>query len=472
VVGRGLSHANPGSQDPGEHVVIIGGGASGVLLACHLLRNPGCDLHVTLIEKRPEVGRGIAYFTANPEHLLNVRAANMSAFPDQPDHFRRWLCAREDKGPVTWRPCSDAFCFVPRNIYGDYIASLIAPLLSDSERPGRLRIIRGECVSISQLRSGVAISLADGSFHHGDIAVLATGHDASANCAGYYVDPWTMPHDAGVASDARILILGTGLTMIDYMLSLTLAGHKSPVVAISRRGLLPHAHRPVQPLAIERTDVPFAAGSSELLRWLRNLIDVHAAQGGDWRSVVDGIRPFTQQIWQRLPLSARRSFLEHARAWWDVHRHRMAPEVERRIDAVIQSGRLRVIAAKLTAVESDGADAVIRYRKRGESTIETMHVDRIVDCRGLGPEPPRLVNPALRSLLDRGLARLDPLRIGIDVTPHCAIVDRFGVPSERLFAVGPLTRAAFWEIIAIPDIRSQCAELANRITHAGLRRAG
>jgi uncharacterized NAD(P)/FAD-binding protein YdhS len=465
-----------GAQGDRRQVIIIGGGASGVLLACHLLRCPTDDLDVTLIEKRPDVGRGIAYHTANPDHLLNVRAANMSAFPDQPDHFWRWLCARQDDRRLTWQPCDDPFCFVPRRIYGDYIASLIAPLLSDPERPGRLRIIRGECISIDQGRYGVAITQADGSCHHGDFAVLATGHETAACFTGCYVDPWTPPADSGVDEAARILILGTGLTMIDYVLSLILAGHKGPIIALSRRGLLPRAHRSAQPLSIDQANVPFGADMTELFRWLRKMINDHLEQGGDWRSVVDGIRPFSQQIWQRLSISARRRFLEHARAWWDVHRHRMAPEVESRISTAIASGLLTVMAAKLYGIESGEAGALIRYRRRGVNHIETMQFDKIVDCRGIGATPLKVVNPALCSLLEHGLARLDPLGIGIDVTSDCAIIDQLGIASERLFAVGPLTRAAFWEIVAVPDIRNQCLALATQLSRVGdvssLRSAG
>src|SRR5262249_38663275 len=82
---------------------------------------------------------------------------------------------------------------------------------------------------------------------------------------------------------------------------------------------------------------------------------------------------------------------------------------------------------------------------------------------GIVKDPAATSNPAVRSLFDQGLARVDPLRIGIEITPDCAVVDRNGLPSRRLFAIGPLTRAAFWEIIAIPDIRNQCAELAERL---------
>jgi uncharacterized NAD(P)/FAD-binding protein YdhS len=458
----------PSSYQPNNRrrVVIVGGGASGVLLACHLLRGRDRDLDVALIEKRPEVGRGIAYYTANPDHLLNVRAANMSAFPDQPDHFWHWLCARQDSGDLTWQACDDPFCFVPRKIYGDYIASLITPLLPDGQRPVGLRIIRGECIAIDHDRDGVAITLADGSRHRGDVAVLATGHETTACGGGCYVDPWVPPTEAGVAQDARILILGTGLTMVDYVLSLILANHKGPIIALSRRGLLPRAHRAVQPLAIDQAVVPCTTDMSVLIRWLRRLIDKEVARGGDWRSVVDGIRPFTQQIWQRLSISARRRFLEHARAWWDVHRHRMAPEVEKRIDAAIASGALRVMAAKLYAIEADDVGAVIRYRRRGASAIDTMRVDKIADCRGIGATPLKVVNPALCGLLEHGSARIDPLRIGIDVTTDCAIIDQRGVASKQLFAVGPITRAAFWEIVAVPDIRNQCMALASHLARA------
>jgi uncharacterized NAD(P)/FAD-binding protein YdhS len=446
-----------------RRVIIIGGGASGVLLACHLLRRPVNDLDVTLIEKRPDVGRGIAYYSANPDHLLNVRAANMSAFPDQPDHFWRWLSGRRDESRVRWQECDDPFCFVPRRIYGDYIASLIEPLLSDAERPGRLQIVHGECTAIDQGSCGVAITLADGACLQGDFAVLATGHETAPCRSGCYADPWIPPADAGVTETAKILIVGTGLTMIDYVLSLVLAGHKGPIFALSRHGLLPRAHRSVQPLSIDRRDVPFGADISRLCGWLRKVIDEHTAQGGDWRSVIDGIRPFTQEIWQGLSISSRRKFLEHVRAWWDVHRHRMAPEVERRIDSAIASRRLTVLAAKLCAIETDEAGALVRYRRRGTHVVETMAVDKIVDCRAVGATPFKVANPALRSLLERGLARLDPLHIGLDVAADCALVDRFGEVSGRLFAVGPLTRAAFWEIVAVPDIRNQCTALANRL---------
>jgi uncharacterized NAD(P)/FAD-binding protein YdhS len=440
-----------------QHAIVVGAGASGVLLAYQLLRLGRHAFRVTLIEQRPEIGRGIAYHTGNPDHLLNVRAANMSALPEDPDHFWRWLSAQD-----TCR-CVDRYCFVPRRAYGDYIAGLIKPLVSRGDEAGGLRILNGECVSIRESTDGVVAELASGAELTGDVAILATGHDAPRIPAACYADPWAPPSTAAIEKGGTVLILGTGLTMADYVLSLLRDGHRGPIVAMSRRGLLPKAHRRVPPARIDESEVPFGASASQLLRWLRQVIDGHRARGGNWRSVVDGLRPFTQRLWRELPIDSRRRFLEHARAWWDVHRHRMAPEVESTISKSIADRQLTLMAAKVVNVSPGPAGATIYFRRRGQAKVESLKVDAIADCTGVVKDPSATGNPAVRSLFDRGLARNDPLHMGIEVTSDCAIVSRTGLPSPRLYAVGPLTRAAFWEIIAIPDIRNQCAQLAKHL---------
>ena len=448
------------SEDAGRRVIIIGGGASGVLLACHLLRD-ALDLRVTLIERRRELGRGIAYATHNREHVLNVRAANMSAFADEPDHFWRWLVA---SGAVADIECSDPFCFVPRELYGRYVASLIEPLRAGDPRSARLQVVHGEGVALSKSRSGVAVTMADGAIHVGHVAVLATGHEAPDPAAGSpHVSRWTDPSEAGLDPDGTVLILGTGLTMVDYVLSLIDGGHRGRIVAMSRRGLLPRVHRRVEPLRIDAADIPFGTDIAYLARWFRRIVAWNAGRGGDWRSVVDGIRPFAQQIWRDLTPASRRRFLQHLRAYWDVHRHRLAPAVDTRLKAAVAMGRLSIVAGKITGIERHDRGARVTLRRRGETAVETLDVAATVECTGIVTDPLATTNPLLRSLFDQGLARPDPLRIGIEVTPDCAIVDAAGASSQRLFAVGPLTRAAFWEIVAVPDIRLQCAALARRL---------
>jgi uncharacterized NAD(P)/FAD-binding protein YdhS len=437
------------------HIIIVGGGASGVLLAYQLLQQPTHNLQVTLIEQRPELGRGIAYHTGNPDHLLNVRVANMSALPDQPDHFWRWLTSRDGDAPL----CPDPYCFVPRRIYGDYIASLLEQRTSDPADVERLSIVRSTCVDLHEDQAGVTAVLDDGQSLVGDAVVLATGHDMRASRAGY-ADPWAPPSAAPVDPDAAVLLLGTGLTMVDYVLSLLRNGHRGPIIAMSRRGLLAKAHRRVDAQRIDEADVPFGAGITKLLRWLRGRVERTTADGGDWRSVIDGLRPYTQRLWHELPQASKRRFLEHARAWWDVHRHRMAPEVEARVTQAIYAGQLTLMAAKVISVAPNDDGALIHYRRRGDTRILNTQVGAVVDCTGIVKDPRATPNPAVRRLFERGLARVDPLCIGIETAPDCAIIGHDGTTSRRLYAVGPLTRAAFWEIIAIPDIRNQCAALA------------
>jgi uncharacterized NAD(P)/FAD-binding protein YdhS len=439
-----------------RHVIIIGGGASGVLFAYQLLRQGSAAFRVTLIERRSEIGRGLAYHTGNPDHLLNVRAGNMSALPGDPDHFVRWLAVRN--------LCdADPYCFVPRRVFGDYIESLIRPLTAGEEVSQGLTLVNDECVAISEGRDGVMIRLADGTRLSGDIAILATGHDSSHAPLACYADPWTPHADAGVAGDTPLLIIGTGLTMVDFVLSRLREGHRGPIIAMSRRGLLSRAHRQVEPERIDESELPFGASANGLLRWLRDRIDAHCTAGGDWRSVIDGMRPFTQRLWRELPPRSRQRFLEHARAWWEVHRHRMAPEVEDRITAAIADGRLSLIAAKIIDIAPLADGARVIYRRRGRNQTDSLDVAAIVDCSGIVRNLSTTTNPALRSLFAQGLARIDPLQIGIDVGTDGALIDRDGQRSLRLFAVGPLTRPAFWEIIAIPDICNQCVELAARL---------
>lgn len=439
-------------------VLIVGGGASGVLLACHLLRPHSEGLRVILIERSPSVGRGIAYGTANPAHLLNVRAANMSAFPDDPGHFWRWL---QENGLAA--SGSDQTCFVPRQIYGRYIEALLQEHVSAKD--GALRIVEGECASIETSPSGVTATLRAGTRIAAALAVVATGNETSQPNASddLYASAWATPLASAVAKDGRVLILGTGLTMIDYVQSLLHGGHRGPIVALSRRGLLPRAHRPVVAFQIARADVPFGCDIGEVLRWFRNIVRLAERHGGDWRSVVDAIRPYTQQLWQSLSLDARRRFLRHARAWWDVHRHRMAPEVEQLIADTIAAGQLTIIAGKIQSVARHAKGARVTYRPRGRNATETLEVARIVECTGIVTDPLATANPALHSLFERKLARPDALGIGLDVTDDCAVIDAAGKPSDRLFAIGPLTRAAFWEIVAVPDIRQQSLRLAERL---------
>jgi uncharacterized NAD(P)/FAD-binding protein YdhS len=443
-----------------KRFVIVGAGASGALMAAHILRGNPAGVSATIVEKRADLGRGLAYATGNPNHLLNVRAANMSAFADDPDHFWRWLAAR---GEVGDRGDEDRFRFFPRGLYGVYLESLLLPHLASEGPAGALSVVRGEARAVKTMAKGVEITLQTGEAVHGDAAILACGHESVVDEGPLYVSPWAEPIGGGAPDDATLLILGTGLTMVDIAAALHERGHRGKIIALSRRGLLPQAHRQVSALRIDQASAPFDKDLATISHWLRGLARQCEAEGGDWRSVIDGLRPHTQTLWRKMSPLMRRRFLEHARPWWDTHRHRMAPEVAGRLRALIDGGQVEVIAGKLVDVSGDRQSARVTIRRRGARATETLEVSRIISCKGVTSDPAKNSNPLVESLFAQRLARTDPLRVGIDVDAHGAIVDAEGRVSQRLFAIGPMSQAAFWEITAVPDIRLQTAELAGKL---------
>jgi len=443
-----------------RNILILGGGASGTLLAIQILR-AATDTEVTLIERTKVAGKGIAYGSADPIHLLNVRAANMSAYPDIPDHFARWLEA-DDAEPDKGR--EDNFRFATRLAFGNYLASQLQQL---SAATGRLKHIHGEAVALSRSPSGVIVTLDNFRRVKGNSAVIATGYE-SPGLSGVPANliPW-LHVDRGLRNSESILLLGAGLSTVDHIQSLIAAGYEGKIYALSRRGLLPKAHRPIEPAEIGASEVPFGKGLTETFRWLRRRADEAEENGSDWRAVFDGLRPYVQQLWQGLSLEDQSRFVRHARPWWDVRRHRMAPKVAAAIDDLLASGRLVIIAAKIASIVpyDDGRRGIeVRYRRRGKHAIETLEVEGITDCTGFSIDISKATNPLVRNLLEQGLGRPDRLGLGFDVDRSAALIDKHGVPSQDIFALGPLTRGAFWEITGIPDIRTQCAQLAERLT--------
>lgn len=436
------------------HIAIIGGGASGVLMAAHLLRQTQADgLKVTIIEGRNMLGCGVAYSTRDPHHLLNTRVLNMSAYPREPEHFLHWL--QSQKGYEDATPA----CFVSRETYGRYMAELLTPWLSTGQ--GRLSCLRQNCTGVKRNANGVTLQFEDGTDLQVDRVILATGHimppkDPDGLLAGSW--DW----QEGTSPEAKILIIGSGLSMVDQVLSLLKQGHQGPILALSRRGLLPRDHAAVKPLPITAEDVPFGASASRLLAWARAQARHAQAIGGTWRDAIDGIRPFVRAIWQRLPLSERRRFIRHAAPYWDVHRHRIPPQSAELLQKAFATGQLRQIRGRFLKAQSlpDGQIEAQIHTRQG---LEPIAVTRVVDCRGILRDPVENASPLIRSLLDQGLARIDPLNIGLDVAPDCGLRDHEGKASRHILAIGPVSRAAFWEITAIPDIREQTQLLAQKI---------
>lgn len=428
-----------------EKVAVIGGGAGGALAALHLLKAGATD--VTLIERAHAPGRGVAYSTRRSEHLLNVPAQRMSAFPDDPAHFARWFEAHSGGGPED---------FAPRLVYGAYLAGLVAAAGE------RLTIVHGEAVDVSP---GEGVMLANGRALDAEIAILAPGNFKPATPRGidpealdpcWIDDPWDGDITAGLGVGDTLLLVGTGLTAVDVALTLDARGFAGKVVALSRRGLAPRAHGAHEEVVTAATDLPLAC--TGLLRRIR----ARSAEIG-WRGAVHELRTVTQPLWANASVAERRRFLRHLRPWWDVHRHKVAPKVGATIAAMQAEGRLDIRAGKIVSAVRDGHRATVTYRPRGSDGVETLTVARLVNCTGPETDIVRSGDPLLTRLLGEGILRPDACRIGIDVDLGCATIDAGGRTSDSLYAIGPVTRGAFWECVAVPDIRVQANAVAERI---------
>jgi uncharacterized NAD(P)/FAD-binding protein YdhS len=442
-------------------IAIVGAGFSGTLLALHLLRRCPPPTKLVLIERSSQFGRGLAYATGNPSHILNVPAGRMSAFHDRPDDFLNWLTSQPDAS------AAGPHSFAPRQMLGAYIRALLNDEMKRSGRE-RLELVRGAVTGLDRSAHPVTLTLERDRTIQAEFVVLATGNfppePIPAGDPGFYdtafyrPDPWAADALTGLDPGAPVLFLGTGLTMIDATISLLDEGHRGPIQALSRRGLVPHRHATVPVRATHHA--PFPTSVNALTRFLRNEARRATAAGGGWQPIIDELRPFTVDVWQTMTLRDRARFLRHLRPWWDVHRHRMATEVADRIDAARARGQLRILAGGVRdyAVQADRVK--VTYKPRGDDRLATIEAVRVVSCAGPGADYDRIRDPLIRSLLNDGVVRPDPLRLGLDVTANCALLHKDGAISRRLFAVGPVTKGAFWEMTAVPDIRRQTERLA------------
>lgn len=427
-------------------VAIIGGGFSGTILAAQLARR---GIPSVLIDGSGRLGKGVAYSTTEPAHLLNVRAEGMSAWAGEPDHFAERFA---DEG-------GDRRGFAQRRLFGRYVGEILEEAVSS----GCVRTIAVAATKAAREAGGWTVEFEDGSVIQSEALVLAIGNQepeplrAFADAGDRFVaNPWGSAARAAisdlVASANDALIVGTGLTMVDLVLSLDAAGHQGRIVALSRRGLIPRSHADFEPAPVAEGDLPLG-NLTALWRWLRR----RGATVG-WRAAVDSLRPHSQALWQSLDAGQQRRFLRHARPWWDVHRHRIAPEVGQTLLRLIGEGRLEILAGRITSAHRTDDGIEVEYRRRGANEARRSNFAYAFNCTGPLHTITHTRDPLLRSLLDAGQIEPDQLGIGLDVDRHSR-----ATAGGRMWALGPLTKGRHWEIIAVPDIREQAAAVAEDI---------
>lgn len=452
---------------PTKTVVIVGGGFSGAIFGLKLHRK--CpDWRIIIAEPKKKLGRGVAYGACGPGHLLNVPVSRMEIglLPS----FADWLQQRRASiaDALVESGLDLAMAFVQRRLFGDYVEERINEALDSKSLVG-LCSVRGEVVKLLADNRGVLLT--DGREIKADIVVLAMGNlpprppggaDTWLYDSGFFVpDPWAADAFSDVDPDEPLLLIGSGLTAVDVALRLAQQGHRGPLLATSRRGLSPRTHVAggVWP---EFLHDKLPASALTLTRLLRQQIVLAASQNIVWQRVFDAARSAVPGIWNGWSDFSRRQFLRHLRPHWDIHRHRMAPRVSDAFTALQRSGALEIVPGRIAGYQANDRMVEVTLRMRGGST-RVFKAGHVINCTGPGGDFGKTAIPLIAELRERQLAVPDALGVGVE-TRDCAVIDGAGEPSSWLFALGPLTRPAWWEITAVPEINLQIERLVAQLS--------
>jgi len=464
----------PRMTDSALHsIAIIGGGFSGTLTAVNLARLSERPLRVTQINSGYPPGRGIAYSTRRSEHLLNVASRNMSALPDRPHHFVEWLRTRSEYAAVPEAELREAF--MPRRLYGDYLRSLVQHYTHPIDRRARVEIewVEEEAVDLQPDGDGVRILLSGGGAVAARKVVLATGNEAPAQIpgsesldghSGWCANPWIDWESRLPPPGEAIVLLGTGLTTVDAIITLLARGWRGSIQAVSRHGLLPQSHfKGVEDPDFPPADVDFA----ELgLPALAQLVQEHCERlrrlGANPAMIVDKLRPHTQRIWQAWSAADRQEFVARYATRWNVLRHRIAPSIHGQVAAALAEGRLQIIPAGIVGVQARGSSIGVTLRGP-ESAVSEVAAALVINCTGPHTRFSATGSRLLQNLLRQGFVQPDAMDMGLRVGPDLAVVHDNGHRSRFLFAIGPLLRGTLWESVAVPELRGQALRIAQAL---------
>jgi uncharacterized NAD(P)/FAD-binding protein YdhS len=455
-------------------VAVIGGGFAGAFCAAELALKSSSPVSIVVIEPRQKLGAGVAYSATDPAHRINVPAARMTLFPDDPAHFDGWIRARgvlEEDRLALW---PDGHAYPRREVFGRYVAELVA--MRGAARPGiRIEHIRDTAQAVRRENAGFVIETAKNGDIAADFVVLAVSHPPPAlpslvaalgDDEGVIANPWVPGVLAAIPAAHDVLIIGTGLTMADAVATLARQDHRGRVTAFSRRGQLSRGHVfPPRPFAWF-ADNPPPHTALALSRGIRARIAEAAAAGLPWQAVLDDVRANARRLWDALDLTEKRRLLRHLRSYWDSHRYRVAPQVERAVAEKRADGSLRVLAASLRGLTREAGRIAVTLHPRlaPPSVLERFEVDTVIVTTGPAHGGVVAGKPVLASLAAAGALRADALGLGIDVDEQSRALRADGTADAALYVAGPLARARFGELMGLPQVAAQPSAVAAHIS--------
>lgn len=447
-----------------KKITIIGGGATGTLLAVNLIRNAdGQPLEINLVEKKERFGRGVAYSTATDFHLLNVPANKMGAFPDDLEHFFNWLNVRN------YNFFSNDF--VPRRLYGEYLRDLFGETVSSKSSNIAVNMFDDEAMDISVEHAHSQVTLSSGKSIASDKIVLAFGnflppHPRSESRSfiesdKYFQNSWNSEIYNKISANDDIFIIGTGLSAVDTVLSLYHNNHLGEIYLFSTRGLLPAVHEPGFVYPSFYDDLNLLTRITDLLKTVRRHIKLAETRNSNWRAVIDSLRPHTQTIWGNLPEAEKRYFMQHLSRYWNAARHRMPPECAKIIDGLQASGQLKLLKGRLKNIEPISGKFEIKFSDIEKQT--SLSADAIINCIGSESNFSLVESRLVKNLRAKGLIQPDPLKLGINALPDGRTLNELGSVSNKIFTIGTALKGVLWESTAMPEIRTQASKLARAL---------
>jgi uncharacterized NAD(P)/FAD-binding protein YdhS len=432
-------------------IAIIGGGISGTLTVLQIIKQSQNPITIFWFDTQNKFGKGYAYNTFDESHLLNVRANNMSVFPDEPNHFIEWL--KQFHKQYTSKD------FVPRKLFGEYVLQTFE-LLQNSNSIVKLHLITEEVKSIRKTNPDFEIKthqhyqvqkviLAFGNFLPAHPRTISKEYISSKN---YFQNAFNVQLTSQIQSCDNITIIGSGLTMIDMIVSLSHFNYKGKINVISPHAYIPQAHQE-NPLP---SVTPFIEKNKtysllEVLSLVNKQLKKAKKENLSLHSVVDSMRPFLQNLWLNFSVEEKKQFLRHLRHKWGVARHRAPAQSMAIFNELKSTGQLQLIKGRISNIKSLDSGFEIHY-----SNKQILHTQLIINCTGPESDYSQLKSPLIEYLVQNQIISPDPIKYGINA-------QKDGQISYNLYTIGPPLKGILWESVAVPEIRVQAQELAAKI---------
>ena len=425
---------------------IVGGGVSGTSLAAALSSRAKPDFRAIVFEPS-ELGPGTAYTPQSASLLVNGPVRAMSAMPGDKKHLERWLVDESEDALIC------------RARYGAYMRSVGSATLA--AHPG-ISHVRSEIVDLQATGDGFILRGSDGAEFVARSVVLALGNFSPDETflprelrewEYFSRDPWRV--DVAPFENRDIALIGNRLTAMDVIALLDERAFRGRVHLISRHGYIPSVEDP-RVRGIDLTE--YALDYSTPLRVLRALRKIAASFEGDWRAIVEGLRPMSPHIWASWSLTERRRFMRHLQSIWGAHRYRVPAATFASYVRFQAEGRILHHRGRIARANVDGDEISLELQYASEwSTVCVTHV---VNCSGPNADITRVHHPLVENALARGLLRPDQLNLGVETAANFRVVDASGRSSASLYAMGPLIRGLWYESTAVPEITTQAGAIA------------